>query len=140
MTPSYRQVDAVGRDSVRMLESSKLMAFVATTDAPRARRFYEGQLGLTVTADDPFALVLDANGTMVRVQKVPSVPEAQYTILGWEVPDIRARVDALGAKGVTFERVKSLPQDERGIWTAPDGTQVAWFRDPDRNLLSLTQF
>jgi len=123
-----------------MLGASSLMAFVATKDPPRARSFYETTLGLLVIADDPFAIVLDANGTMLRIQKVQEVMPAPYTALGWRVPDIRSAVQGLGEKGVTFERFGSFPQNELGIWTADDGTKVAWFKDPDGNLLSLTQF
>jgi len=125
-----------------MLGSAAIMAFVATTDAERARRFYGEMLGLTMKADEEYALVFDANGTMLRVQKVRSVPPAQYTILGWRVDDIRATVSGLVGKGVAFERlgIPGFAQDDLGIWTAPDGTQVAWFKDPDGNILSLTQF
>ena len=125
-----------------MLESAHIMAFVATTDAARARSFYGTTLGLTLEADEEFALVFDANGTMLRVQKVQAVPEARYTTLGWRVDDIRGAVTHLMEKGIAFERfqIPGFPQDDLGIWTAPDGTQVAWFRDPDRNILSLTQF
>ena len=123
-----------------MLGACRLMAFVATKDPPRARSFYEDTLGLRVIADEPFAIVLDANGTMLRVQKVQAVVPAPYTALGWRVADIRSTVRGLGEKGVTFERFGLFPQDDLGIWTADDGTKVAWFKDPDGNLLSLTQF
>ena len=125
-----------------MLGTAKLMAFVATKDSARARAFYEGRLGLRLVADESFALVFDANGTILRVQKVAEVAVAKYTALGWEVPDIRAAIDGLAAKGVSMEQfeLEFFPQDEAGIWTAPDGTKVAWFKDPDGNMLSLTEF
>lgn len=122
-----------------MLGSEKIIAFVATTGAARAREFYEGVLGLRVVSDDPFALVLDAGGTMLRLQKVSEHRPAPFTVLGWAVADIRAAVEGLRAAGVTFERFPGMDQDERGIWTAPGGARVAWFKDPDGNTLSLTQ-
>ena len=122
--------------------TAKVMSFVATADPARARAFYEGTLGLPLVADESFALVFDANGTMLRVQKVQQVTPAPYTALGWEVPDIHATIRELIKKHVAFERI-SIPgfsQDELGVWTADDGTKVAWFKDPDGNTLSLTQF
>ena len=122
-----------------MLSKSKIMAFLATKDAARARPFYEGVLGLPVLSDDDFALVLDAGGTMLRIQKVPSSNAAAYTALGWEVADIRATAAALTKKGVAFQRYPHFEQDDLGVWTAPSGARVAWFKDPDGNVLSLTQ-
>jgi catechol 2,3-dioxygenase-like lactoylglutathione lyase family enzyme len=118
----------------------ELIAFVAATDLSRARAFYEGTLWLRVISEEPSALVLDVHGTMLRVSKVDNIVLASYTVLGWMVDDIVATTDRLTHQGVTFERFKGFPQDERGIWTAGDGTRVAWFRDPDGNLLSVTQF
>jgi catechol 2,3-dioxygenase-like lactoylglutathione lyase family enzyme len=117
------------------------MAFSATTDADRAKAFYRDKLGLKLLEDSHFALVFDAGVTMLRVQKVQAVPEAKYTALGWQVPDIAAQVEELAAAGVQFERYGMPGQDENGIWTPPGSTtQVAWFKDPDGNILSLTQF
>jgi catechol 2,3-dioxygenase-like lactoylglutathione lyase family enzyme len=122
-----------------MAMTGRVMAFLATTDGARARSFYEGTLGLNVTSDDDFALALDANGTMLRVQKVaPFTPHA-FTALGWEVADVAAAVAGLAKKGVRFERYDGLGQDAAGIWRSPSGARVAWFRDPDGNVLSLTQ-
>jgi catechol 2,3-dioxygenase-like lactoylglutathione lyase family enzyme len=122
-----------------MLESSDLVAFVAATDLPRARAFYEQTLGLPVLEHNDFACVLDAHGTMLRVTAVPEVARAGYTVLGWRVADIAAATRELTARGVTFLRYEGMSQDEHGIWTAPDGARVAWFADPDGNTLSLTQ-
>jgi catechol 2,3-dioxygenase-like lactoylglutathione lyase family enzyme len=116
------------------------MAFIATKNAARAKRFYAEVLGLRFVADEPFALVFDAGGTPLRIQKVRDVAVAPYTSLGWAVPDIRGSVRALAAKGVSFERYSFLPHDEDGIWTAPNGDRVAWFKDPDGHTLSVTQF
>ena len=122
-----------------MLATAKIIAFVATTDGTRARRFYETVLGLRVISDDAFALALDVNGTMLRVQKVKSLSPALHTILGWAVLDIKGTVDDLQTKGVEFVKYSGMPQDERGIWRSPSGASVAWFKDPDGNTLSLTQ-
>jgi catechol 2,3-dioxygenase-like lactoylglutathione lyase family enzyme len=117
----------------------QLVAFVATADPARAQRFYEGVLGLPLISDDPFALIFDAQGTLLRVQKVDAVAPAPYTVLGWSTRDIEADVEALSAKGVAFERYEGMEQDANGIWSAPDGARVAWFKDPDGNLLSLSE-
>ncbi|MES1173926.1 MAG: VOC family protein [Myxococcales bacterium] len=123
-----------------MLESATLMAFAATTQPAKARAFYEGSLGLRVVSDDDFALALDAHGTHLRIQKVGELTPAPFTALGFQVADIAATVDGLRARGVSFQIFPGMGQDERGIWRAPSGAQVAWFRDPDGNTLSLTQF
>jgi catechol 2,3-dioxygenase-like lactoylglutathione lyase family enzyme len=123
-----------------MLTTSKPICFAATTKPPQAKKFYGDTLGLKLIEDTPFALVFDANGTMLRVQKVREVVPAGYTILGWDVDDVGATVGKLSKEGVGFERYDGLPQDEKGIWTTPDGSRVAWFKDPDGNTLSLTQF
>jgi catechol 2,3-dioxygenase-like lactoylglutathione lyase family enzyme len=116
------------------------MAFVPTKNPRRSRAFYEGVLGLRFVSDDAFALVLDANGIMVRITKVSEMNAAPFTVLGWEVPRITDTVAGLMEKGVKFEMYGITGQDDRGIWTAPSGARVAWFKDPDGNVLSLTQF
>jgi catechol 2,3-dioxygenase-like lactoylglutathione lyase family enzyme len=124
-----------------MLDSSKLVAFAGVTDPERARAFYGDTLGLKLVSEQlPFALVFDAHGTMLRVTIVPKPAAAQYTVLGWEVPDIAATVRGLESRGVQFERFPGMSQDELGIWNSPGGARVAWFKDPDGNLLSLTEF
>jgi predicted enzyme related to lactoylglutathione lyase len=122
------------------LAGSPLIAFLATTKAKRARKFYEQTLGLKVSEDSPFALVVDANGTMVRIQKVEAFTPHLFTALGWGVDDIAAIVRDLAKKGVVFNRYPGLEQDTDGIWTSPAGARIAWFSDPDGNVLSLTEF
>ncbi len=122
-----------------MLEANKIVAFVPTRDAAKARAFYEGVLGLRFVNDDGFALVLDANGIMVRVAKAPEFKPMPFTILGWQVSGIEKIVAALQEKGVNFERFGFFEQDKLGIWTAPTGDKVAWFKDPDGNMLSVSQ-
>jgi catechol 2,3-dioxygenase-like lactoylglutathione lyase family enzyme len=123
-----------------MLGTSKIVAFAATTRPDASKLFYEETLGLRLVGDDKFAIVFDANGTMLRIQKVEEHAPPEFTVLGWDVADITATIGLMTARGVGFERYFWLEQDERGIWTAPGGAQVAWFKDPDGNLLSLTQF
>jgi catechol 2,3-dioxygenase-like lactoylglutathione lyase family enzyme len=123
---------------VCMLGSIDIIAFVPTKDSEKARAFYVGVLGLSFVKDDGFALVLDANGIMVRVAKAQFTP-APFTILGWQVENIEKMVKELRAKGVEFERFGFFEQDKLGIWTAPSGDKVAWFKDPDGNILSLSQ-
>ena len=122
-----------------MLNNSKLVAFSATQNAAATKQFYEQTLGLRLVADEPFAIVFEANGTMLRLQKVESFQPQPFTALGWEVTDISATMTELAQKGVQFEQFPGLPQDEQGIMTFPGGARVAWFKDPDGNLLSLTQ-
>src|SRR5580704_2897824 len=111
-----------------LLDSSPIMAFSATTDPDRAKAFYRDKLGLRLVSDEQYALVFDAAGTMLRVQKVKEVPEAKYTALGWNVPDIEAKVDELAKAGVQFEHYGMPGQDEKGIWTPPgSAAKVAWF-------------
>jgi catechol 2,3-dioxygenase-like lactoylglutathione lyase family enzyme len=123
-----------------MLESSDVIAFAAATDLRRARVFYEQTLGLPVVGQNDFACVFDAHGTMLRVAAVAEVSRAGYTVLGWRVSDIAAAVRGLTARGVVFLRYDGMDQDDNGVWTTPGGEQVAWFADPDGNILSLTQF
>jgi catechol 2,3-dioxygenase-like lactoylglutathione lyase family enzyme len=122
------------------LSEQSLIGFVATRDAARAKAFYENTLGLRLMKDQlPFALVFDVNGLMLRVTPVRELHVAEYTVLGWEVADIVTAATALRDAGVDFQRFPFLQHDELGVWNAPDGAKVAWFRDPDGNMLSISQ-
>ena len=121
-----------------MFGSTNIVAFVPTKDAEKARAFYVDVLGLRFIKDDGFAMVLDANGIMVRVARAQFTP-AQFTILGWQVKNIEKTAVELQEKGVHFERFGFFEQDALGIWTAPTGDKVAWFKDPDGNVLSISQ-
>jgi len=123
-----------------ILGSHKLVAFVATRNAGRAKAFYRDTLGLRLVSEDEFALVFDAAGTMLRVTRVQEVAAAAYTVLGWQVPDIVRMAKNLQQAHVTLQRYPGMSQDELGIWTSPSGARVAWFKDPDGNTLSITQF
>jgi catechol 2,3-dioxygenase-like lactoylglutathione lyase family enzyme len=122
-----------------MLTDAPMIAFTATTDLERSHAFYAGVVGLRHVETSPFANVYDANGTALRVTRVDTVAVAPYTVLGWSVRDIHAAIAGLEARGVTFDRFAGVDQDPAGVWTAPGGTRVAWFRDPDGNRLSVSQ-
>ncbi len=122
-----------------MLGTTDIVAFVPITDSERARSFYEGMLGLRFVKDDGFALGLEANGVMIRAAKMKEVTPAQFTILGWQVTNIEDVVRALQQKGVRFEIFGFFKQDDLGIWTAPTGDKVALFKDPDGNILSVSE-
>jgi catechol 2,3-dioxygenase-like lactoylglutathione lyase family enzyme len=110
-----------------------------TSDPVKARTFYEGTLGLRFISEDQFAIVFKAHQNTLRVGISPKFTPANNSILGWEVPDIVAAVRMLQDAGVVFERFPGMKQDELGIWTPPSGDKVAWFKDPDGNVLSLSQ-
>ncbi len=120
-------------------KSSKLVAFVGVSDAGKSKAFYRDALGLTLKAEDGFALEFDVFGTELRVTLVGKVKPAGYTVLGWSVADIRMTIRRLSDRGVVFERYEGMGQDADAVWTAPSGTKVAWFRDPDGNTLSLSE-
>jgi len=122
-----------------MLGTAKIVAFGATADSARSRAFYEGILGLTFIREDAFACTFDAGGVELRIQKVGSLTPQAHTMLGWSVASIDAAVTTLAGKGVTMERYGFLEQDKHGIWTSPSGAKIAWMKDPDGNLLSLTE-
>jgi catechol 2,3-dioxygenase-like lactoylglutathione lyase family enzyme len=122
-----------------MLAKNKIVAFVATNNIEKARPFYQDVLGLTLVAVTQFALEFDAGGTTLRVTEVPDFRPGGGTAVGWEVADIRGEMAELATRGVTFEMFSGMAQDKSGIWTAPGGAQVAWFKDRDGNTLSLTE-
>jgi catechol 2,3-dioxygenase-like lactoylglutathione lyase family enzyme len=122
-----------------MLGSTNIVAFLPTRDAEKARAFYEGVLGLRFVKDDGFAIVLDANGIIVRVTTIKDFTPPPFTVLGWRVSGIEDVVRGLQKRGVHFEIFAFFKQDELGIWTAPTGDKVAWFKDPEGNILSVSQ-
>ena len=125
-----------------MLGSSAVVAFVPSRSPTKSRSFYEHTLGLGFVSEDQFADVFDANDVMVRVVDVSSVEGFRpfpFTILGWSVDDIAKTVKGLQKRGVQFERYAGMDQDQLGIWTSPSGARIAWFQDPDGNVLSVAE-
>jgi len=122
-----------------MLGSSIITVLVGTAKPEAAKAFYGETLGLKFLNEDQFAAIFEGKNLKIRVSKTPAVAPAPYAILAFDVANMEEAVDALAAKGLTFARFGFLPQDAKGIWAAPDGTKVAWFHDPDLNLLSLVQ-
>ena len=122
-----------------MLASATVTPLLGTMKPEAAKAFYAETLGLKFITDDGFALVFAGDNATIRISRVPAMAPAPYAVLAFVVPNIEKAVDDLAAKGVTFARLGIFPQDQRGIWAAPDGTKVAWFHDPDLNLLSVVQ-
>ena len=123
-----------------VLGSSQVAAFIAVSDAARSRDFYENTLGLTVIREDDWAVEFDANGTSLRMQKGVSFTPQEFTVLGWHVDDIDAAMAELRGRGVVFEEYPWMPPESNGVMTFPGGAKVAWFKDPDGNVLSLDQY
>ncbi|MGO9528566.1 MAG: VOC family protein [Verrucomicrobiia bacterium] len=123
-----------------MLKANPIIAFVATTNPARAKKFYKDTLGLRFVSENQFAVVFDAGGTMLRVTPVEKFEPTCFTVLGWIVTDIAKEIRALKKRGVKFKRYDWMEQDELGVWTSPANAKIAWFEDPDGNVLSLTEF
>lgn len=124
-----------------MLTNSKPVILLPTVKKAEAQNFFQNVLGLNFRLDDGFALVFDTAGIMLRITPVREFTPHQFSVLGWEVDDISEAARQLAERGVSFEKydLEWMQQDEQGVWTAPDGTKVAWFKDPDGNLLSISQ-
>jgi catechol 2,3-dioxygenase-like lactoylglutathione lyase family enzyme len=125
-----------------MLDQEKLVAFVPSRDPKKAKSFFIDALGLRFVSEDSFTVVFDSNGIAVRLVDVSNVKDfkpAAFTILGWSVNNIQQTVRRLQGRGVTFERYSGMTQDDLGVWVAPSGAKVAWFKDPDGNTLSVTE-
>lgn len=122
-----------------MFSSAKIVAFLQVTDRSAAKTFFVDVLGLRFLSEDPFALVVESNGTRVRIGETREFIPARGTVLGWQVSDIEEVISDLLARGVQFEKYGFPDQDERGIWTTPGGDKVAWFKDPTGNVLSVSQ-
>jgi len=122
-----------------MLSNKELKAFVPTVKPAEAKTFYRDILGLKLLSEDNYALEFDANGTLLRVIIVPELKPHAFTVLGWNVEDISSTIKSLNRKEIFCENYEFLQQDSLGIWTSPNGSKVAWFKDPDGNILSLTE-
>jgi predicted enzyme related to lactoylglutathione lyase len=117
-----------------------LIVFVPTTDLDRALEFYGSVLDLPIEETNPSVCVFRAGDTMLRVNKVDALRAQPFTVLGWDVADIGTTMRELATRGIEFERYDGMGQDDDGVWTTPNGDRIAWFKDPDGNTLSLTQF
>ncbi len=122
-----------------MLGAAPATAFLTTSDPVRAREFYGRTLGLELAEETSFALVFRLAGATLRVARARQVEPAGSTVLGWSVESLEPVMAELAARGVGFARFDGLEQDPAGVWRAPGGARIAWFRDPDGNLLSLTE-
>ncbi len=122
-----------------MLEGNRLMAFVPVSNVDSARQFYRDKLGLKLVSEDGFALAFDVECVVLRATLIPKFTPQPFTVLGWQVPDAHAMAKQLAAGGVALERFGGMNQDEDGLWHAPGGALVGWFKDPDGNILSITQ-
>ena len=123
-----------------MLSNSKLQTIILTSCLDKAEKFYTDLLGLSIKDRSEGALVFDVSGSNLRVSPVPSTTPTEHTVIGFSVPDVKSIVVALSDRGIVFERFDGFPHGSEGILTTPDGSKVAWFRDPDGNLLSVVQF
>jgi len=127
---------------MEMLQGCSPVSFVLTADRTRSKPFYAGALGLKILSEDDFAVTFAlAGGAIMRLTDLPDHEPQGNTVLGWNVADIHAAVAALRDRGITFRIYEGFGQDGDGIWSPPGGgAKVAWFTDPDGNVLSLTQF
>ena len=123
-----------------VLESADLVAFMPTKNLTQARAFYGTMLGLPMEGESPVAVTFDANGTTLRCVLVERFTPFPFTIVGWTVQDIAATVTELTARGIAFERFEGIKLDHLSVWRSPGGAQLAWFKDPFGNMISLTQF
>ena len=123
-----------------LLTHAALVAFLPTTDLDRAQAFFSDVVGLSLLERTSFACLFDAHGTALRVTLVDHLSPASYTVLGWVVTDIADCVRSMARRAVHTERFPAMDHDELGVWTTPSGDLVAWFKDPDGNVLSITQF
>ncbi len=130
----------VGGGPPPVLEEAVLVAFIPTLNLTQAKAFYGTMLGLPMEGESPVAITFDANGTTVRTVLVERFTPFPFTIVGWTVQDISDAVSELTARGIAFERFDGIQQDKLGVWRSPGGAQVAWFKDPFGNTISLTQF
>jgi len=122
-----------------VLASGKLMGFIPTTNYSKAREFYEGKLGFEVVGLDQFAMVMQMGGNQIRAVQLPAFTPQQGTILGWQVEEIEAVATWLLERGIETEKYSFIQDQKLGIWNAPSGDRVAWFKDPDGNVLSISQ-
>lgn len=122
-----------------MLEASEGVAFLPSEDLERSEQFFAGVLRLPLVSQSSFAYVFRCGGTTLRVTKVDGLRPQPFTVFGWLVDDLRSAVEELRDRGTDLLRYEGLDQDHQDVWTTPNGDLVAWFQDPDLNVLSLTE-
>lgn len=122
-----------------MATLGELVAFAPSLDLERSARFYRDVLGLELVEQTEYACLFRAGPVRLRVTLVQDLVPHPFTVLGFEVGDVHAALGELTAHGVAANRYDGMDQDEAGVWTAPSGTKVAWFPDPDGNVVSLEQ-
>jgi catechol 2,3-dioxygenase-like lactoylglutathione lyase family enzyme len=122
------------------LAEASLQTLVWSSNIARSEQFYSDILGLPLIGTSHGALVYRVGQGSLRVSPVQSTTSSEHTVVGFEVGDVAGAVAGLTSKGVSFERFPGFAHDEAGVWAAPDGTKVAWFRDPDGNLISLVRY
>ena len=122
-----------------MLDASPISVFLATAKPEESKTFYQKVMGLTLTDDNPFAVVFKLKGAELRISKVQSFTPQPWTVLDWQVEDLEKTMSELTNKDVSFERFEGMDQDENGVWATPDGVRIAWFKDPDGNVLSVSK-
>lgn len=116
------------------------VAYLNVGDRTRALGFYRDTLGLALRSSDAFGDFIDLGGGLLRMTVMPDHKAQPHPVLGWNVDDIGAAVKALRDRGIAFTVFEGMGQDALGIWTSPDGkTKVAFFADPDGNVLTLSQ-
>ncbi|MCE7734795.1 MAG: VOC family protein [Candidatus Heimdallarchaeota archaeon] len=123
-----------------MLNDFKIVTFLGSKDLDLSKEFYENTLGLNYKGRDEYALIFELNGVLLRINHLPDFTPKKFTAMGWIVDNIEDKVHKLEEKGVKMELYSGMGQDDQGITTIPDGTKLAYFKDPDSNILSLTQF
>ena len=123
-----------------MLSEPKITAFIPSTKPEKAKQFYKNTLGLKLVSEDQYGLEFSGKGAALRVALVTEFKPHLFTVLGFKIDDIVAQAKSLIDKGVVFERYEHFDQDALGIWTSPSMAEVAWFKDPDGNLLSITEY
>jgi len=131
----------LGYINVKMLTDKTVKAFVVTNNAGAAKKFYNQVLGFNFLTEDDYGLEFQMSNSVLRVSITTNenaLPQ-KHTVLGWCVPNIYESVEFLKSKGVKFEKFDFLQQDVKDVWKAADGTMVAWFKDPNGNLLSIDQ-
>jgi predicted enzyme related to lactoylglutathione lyase len=125
---------------MNILPTSTPVAFLYVRDRERALNFYRGTLGLALQSSDDFGDFIDLGGGLLRMTVMPDYAANPHPVLGWNVDDIGAAVKSLRDRGIVFNIHEGMGQDALGIWTSPDGrSKVAFFSDPEGNVLTLSQ-